>query len=81
MNAPTISKLMSEMKDLEILLLSNLGFNFRKVRVVPEVASIQIIEFDVITNANRDRFVSPKLLLYASAKANANKVVSARVRK
>ena len=81
MNAPTTSKLIREMNDLEILLLSNLGFNFRKVRVVPEVASIQIIEFDVITNANKDRFVSPKLLLYASAKANANKVVSARVRK
>ena len=69
------------MNDLKILLLSKKGFNFLKVRVVPEVASIQIMEFDVITNANRDRFVSPKLLLYASAKTNANKVVSARVRK
>jgi Ni2+-binding GTPase involved in maturation of urease and hydrogenase len=63
MNAPTISKLNSEMNDLEILLLSEVGFNFLRVKVVPEVARIQIIEFDVITNANKDRFVSPKLLL------------------
>ena len=53
----------SEMNDLEILLLKEVGFNFLSVKVVPEVAKIQIIEFDVITNANKDRFVSPKLLL------------------
>ena len=63
MNAPIISKLNSEMNDLEILLLSDEGCNFLRVKVVPEVARIQIIEFDVIINANKDRFVSPKLLL------------------
>jgi len=63
MNATTISMLNSEMNDLEILSLKEVGFNFLSVKVVPEVAKIQIIEFDVITNANKDRFVSPKLLL------------------
>ena len=62
-NAAAISKLSRDINDLEILLLSNLGFNFLSVNVVPDVASIQIIEFDVMTNAIKDRFVSPKLRL------------------
>lgn len=54
------------------------GLNLRKVNVVPEVTTIQVRAFAVITNAITDRFSTPNERLYRNANAKEDTEVKAR---